>query len=61
MNKKKILIIGCSIVVVISAIIIFFLISNKKSLSYEITFETNGGTLVESQIVNETLIIKSDS
>ena len=53
MNKKKILIIGCSIVVVISAIIIFFLISNKKSLSYEITFETNGGTLVESQIVNE--------
>ena len=53
MNKKKILIIGCSIVVVISAIIIFLLISNKKSLSYEITFETNGGTLVESQIVNE--------
>ena len=53
MNKKKILIIGCSIVVVISAIIIFFLISNKKSLLYEITFETNGGTLVESQIVNE--------
>ena len=53
MNKKKIFIIGGSIVAVISAIIIFLLISNKKPLSYEIIFETNGGTLVESQIVNE--------
>lgn len=53
MNKKKILIIVGSIIAVITAIIIVLLIGNKKTITYDISFETNGGSLVESQIVNE--------
>lgn len=53
MNKKKLLIIVGSIIAVITAIIIVLLIGNKKPITYDISFETNGGSLVESQIVNE--------
>ena len=53
MDKKKLLIIVGSIIAVITAIIIVLLIGNKKPITYDISFETNGGSLVESQIVNE--------
>ena len=53
MDKKKLLIIVSSIIAVITAIIIVLLIGNKKTITYEISFETNGGSLVDSQIVNE--------
>lgn len=53
MDKKKILIIVGSIIAIITAIIIALLIDNKKSIAYNISFETNGGSLVESQIVNK--------
>jgi len=53
MDKKKLLIIVGSIIAVITAIIIVLLIGNKKPITYDISFETNGGSLVESQVVNE--------
>ena len=53
MDKKKLLIIIGSIIVIIVVLFIFFLMNNKKSIDYNILFETNGGSLVDSQTVNE--------
>lgn len=53
MNKNKLFIIIGSIVAVITAIVIVLLISNKKPITYNVSFETNGGSLIESQFVNE--------
>jgi len=52
MNRKKILIIVGTTIAVFVAIIVTLLTVNKKPTSYEILFETNGGSLIESQIVN---------
>lgn len=52
MNKKKILIIVGLIIAIITALIIVLLINNK-TVTYEIFFETSGGSLVESQTVSE--------
>lgn len=53
MNKKKLLIIVGSIIAVITTIVIVLLINNKKPITYNVSFETNGGSLIESQVVNE--------
>lgn len=53
MNKKKIFIIVSSIIAIIVLTIIIVLITNKKPITYSVTFETNGGTLVETQIVKK--------
>ena len=53
MDKKKKFIIVGSIIVVITAIIIFLLMGNKETISYSISFETDGGSFVGTQVVNE--------
>lgn len=53
MNKNKLFIIVGSIMVVITVIFTFLLINNKEPITYNISFETNGGSLIESQVVNE--------
>lgn len=53
MNKKKILIIIGILIVIITIIIIVLLLNHKKIITYNITFETNGGSPVKSQVVNE--------
>ena len=53
MNKKQILIIIGSVIVAIILIIIFILIAYKKPITYSVTFDTNGGTSVDTQIVNK--------
>ena len=51
MNKKKLLIFGGLIFVVIAIIAVFMV--KQKNTSYTILFETDGGSLVESQIVKK--------
>ena len=58
MKKNKLLIIVGVIVTTISLIIITVLTNNKESKQYNITFETFGGSLVESQIVEERKQVK---
>ena len=53
MDKKKLLIIVGSIIVVIAVIISALLIANKKTITYDVFFETNGGSKIVSQTVNE--------
>lgn len=53
MNKNKIFIIVSSIITIIILTIITVLITNKKPITYSVTFETNGGSLVETQIVKK--------
>lgn len=52
MNKKKLLILIASIVFVV-AIILIIIFGNKKTITYNVSFDTNGGTLIETQIVEE--------
>ena len=53
MDKKKILIVAGLIILGITTIVVGLLIGNTKQKTYEVSFETNGGSVVESQIVNE--------
>ena len=53
MNKKKVMIIAGSVVFVVVAIVIVLLMLNKKPNIYSVSFDTGGGSLVESQMVNE--------
>lgn len=53
MNKNKIFIIVSSIITIIILTIIIVLITNKKPITYSVTFETNGGSLIETQIVKK--------
>ena len=55
MDKKKLLIIVGSVAafIVISLIILMIANNNKKPITYNVTFETSGGTLVSSQQVKE--------
>ena len=50
-NKKKILIVVAIIAIIVLAIILIMLFSGKKE--YTVSFESNGGTKVEEQIVKE--------
>ena len=54
MDKKKILIIVVSIIAVILAIVIAFIVNkDKKIITYNVSFETDGGTIVNMQTINE--------
>ena len=53
MKKSKLLTIVGAIVAIISAIIIVVLTNTKESIIYNITFDTNGGTQVETQKVEK--------
>ena len=56
MSKKKLLIIIASIATVLVATIIILIITNNKSnekITYEVTFDSNGGNVVEKQIINK--------
>ena len=56
MSKKKLLIIIASIATVLVATIVTFIITNNKSnekITYEVTFDSNGGNVVEKQIINK--------
>ena len=56
MINKKTLIIGS--VIIITIISMIMLLNNKKAINYNITFNTDGGSLVESQIVKKNEIAK---
>ena len=53
MNKKVLIIVSFIIALVLSTSLIFLLTNNKKLKSYNVSFETNGGTVIVSQSVNE--------
>ncbi len=55
MNKKKILIIVCLVICIVVALVLFLLPKdkNKDATSYTITFNTDGGSLVNNQNVLE--------
>ena len=54
MDKKKILITVVSIIAVILAIVIAFIVNkDKKIITYNVSFETDGGTIVNMQTINE--------
>ena len=53
MNKNKIFIIVGSILSVIILTIIILLITNKKPITYNVSFETDGGSFVETQVVKK--------
>ena len=55
MNKNKILIIVSSLIVLIGIFIMIFVInSNKKNNTfYEVTFDTQGGSIIESQSIKK--------
>jgi len=53
MNSKKIFTIISSIAIIFIVVMIGLLIGNKKPITHNIIFETNGGSIVESQIVND--------
>lgn len=53
MNKKKLLIVVSVITIILVSILLIFLGNKKEDITYKITFETSGGSLVETQIINE--------
>ena len=53
MNKKKLLIIFILSAVIIVVGIILLLTGNKKTITYNVSFETNGGTFIETQVINK--------
>ena len=54
MDKKKILIIVVSIIAVILVAVIAFIVNkDKKIMTYNVSFETDGGTIVNMQTINE--------
>ena len=58
MNKNKIFIIVSAIITIIIFTIIIVLITNKKPITYSVIFESNGGSLVETQIVKKDDTVK---
>ena len=53
MSKKKKIIIISLIVAIISIIAIVMSTNNKEIIKYNVEFETDGGSLVETQLINE--------
>lgn len=51
MKNKKILFIGIPVILITIGLILFFILSGKKT--YVVTFDSNGGSVVESQKVKE--------
>lgn len=60
MSKNKFLIIGSVLAVVVFVGVIIF-INNKKTITYNIIFDTDGGSLVETQIVKKNEQVKKPS
>lgn len=58
MDKRKILIIVSLIIAAIIIGTIGIVINNKKTITYNISFETDGGSKIESQTVNEGKKVK---
>ncbi len=58
MDKKKKLVIAGAALVAIILIVVALLIGNKKPMTYNVFFETDGGSSVESQIVEEGKQVK---
>jgi len=53
MNRNKIFVIVGLITAIIVTSVIVLLISNKKTITYNVYFNTNGGSVIETQIVNK--------
>lgn len=53
MNNKKIIIIVSSLLIVIIGFLLFLSINKDNDKSYNILFDTKGGTLIEMQVVKE--------
>ncbi|MDD5865446.1 MAG: InlB B-repeat-containing protein [bacterium] len=54
MDKKKMIIIVVSIIAVILVAVIAFIVNkDKKIITYNVSFETDGGTIVNMQTINE--------
>ena len=54
MNKKNLMVIGLAILGVVMILVAFFLMNNKnESITYQVTFDSNGGTLIEKQTINK--------
>lgn len=52
--KKKIIIIAISIIGLVTLISLILILSNDKKIkTYNVSFETNGGTEINAQVVNE--------
>lgn len=52
MDKKKMIIIATTVIATIAAIVLVFIMgNNKKTITYSIKFETDGGSVVMSQTV----------
>lgn len=60
MNKNKLLIIG-SVLATVVFVGVIILINNKKTITYNISFDTDGGSLVEAQIVKKNEQVKKPS
>ena len=56
-KKKKLVIVGAALVAII-LIVVALLIGNKKPMTYNVFFETDGGSSVKSQIVEEGKQVK---
>ena len=57
-KKKKFIISGSAIVIVIAIILTVILFNKKEPITYNVSFETNGGTKVSSQIINEGKLVQ---
>ena len=57
MSKKTIFIIGSIIGVLTLIGLVFIFTAGKKVKTYTVSFETNGGTAVDSQVVNEGEVV----
>lgn len=53
MEKKKKLFIAVTALIAIILIVVALLIGNKKQMTYNVFFDTDGGTSVKPQIVEE--------
>ena len=62
MTKKKMLMIIGAVVFLFLIVLIIFLIKSKEVKTYNVKFDTNGGTVVDTQVVNEgdTVVKPSD-
>ena len=52
MSKKNLLIIAGLIIMILISVVMIFLGKKEEVITYKITFETSGGSVVETQIVN---------
>lgn len=61
MGKKKIFIIGGSVIIILIMLIAIIIANNNKPITYNVSFETDGGTQISSQIINQgEKVVKPD-